>query len=161
MAGQPACARLLRARRARVPSVAVHGIPSARPPLGVFLRRAVIWIVVLVLLAGCSGGRDEQRVRLPPTPVVSLRPTWAVVTVPYLRLRESASAEAGIAGHLRRGEVARILAVSTVAEQIDGERHLWFQLEAHSASGWALDMALESYGSEERARNAAQRLHEE
>mgnify|MGYP006279093537 FL=1 len=121
----------------------------------------MVGIVMLSVLVGCAEGRGEQRVRLPPTPVVSLRPTWAVVTVPYLRLRVDASDDAGIAGHLRRGEIARIRAVSTVAQQIAGERHLWFRLEADSASGWALDMALESYSSKERAQNAAQRLHEE
>ncbi len=96
--------------------------------------------------------------RLPPTPVIVLRPTWAVIRQPYLRLRSDAQRSAGISGHLRRGEVAEITAISPIAERIDGELRYWYFLEGIEVSGWALDDALEAYGSEDRARNAAERL---
>lgn len=95
---------------------------------------------------------------LPPTPVVALRPTWAVIVEPYLRLRSEPQTDAPIAGHLRRGDVARIAAIGTAVAQVDGERHLWYRLETEGASGWTLDGALESFASEHRARNAARRM---
>jgi hypothetical protein len=95
---------------------------------------------------------------MPPTPIVTLRPTWAVVTERYLRLRERPDGAAPISGHLRRGDVAAITAVSPVIELVDGERHFWFRVENHLVSGWVLDTSLEAYTSEDRARNAAKRL---
>lgn len=68
--------------------------------------------------------------------------------------------DATIAGHLRRGDVARIEAIGTIVEQVDGERAYWYRLDAGSTSGWTLDRTLEAYGSEYRARNAADRLRE-
>lgn len=114
--------------------------------------------ILAMMLGGCSRGGDEERIRLPPTPVVALRPTWAVVTVPYLRLRTEPSVGAAIAGHLRRGDVAFIAAIDTSIARVDGDRHLWYLLERDGRSGWALDLAVESFGSEERARNAARLL---
>ncbi|HKJ86754.1 MAG TPA: hypothetical protein VKA06_11795 [Spirochaetia bacterium] len=87
-----------------------------------------------------------------------LRPTWGVVREPYLRLRSEAHRDAGISGHLRRGEVAEIAAISPLSERVDGEIRYWYLLEGVEVSGWALDDALEAYGSEHRARNAAERL---
>ena len=106
----------------------------------------------------CSGGSDRFAVTLPPTPVIVLRPTWAAIREPYVRLRVDAQRDAGISGHLRRGEVAEITAISPIEERVDGELRYWYFLEGGVVSGWALDDALEAYGSEDRARNAAERL---
>ncbi|MFW6291454.1 MAG: hypothetical protein ACOC7V_03925 [Spirochaetota bacterium] len=92
---------------------------------------------------------------------MTLRPTWAVVAESYVRLRAEPAMDAAISGHLRRGDVARIDAIGTVVEQFDDERSYWYRLEAGSIAGWALDRALEAYGSEYRARNAAERLRED
>jgi hypothetical protein len=120
--------------------------------------RLSLLVIAVMLASACSGDRPADSVPLPPTPVVTLRPTWAVVTEPYLRLRALPDDGAPIAGHLRRGDVARIAAIDTVIEQVDGERHYWYRLEGDAVTGWALDNALESYGSEYRARNASERL---
>jgi len=68
--------------------------------------------------------------------------------------------DAPIVGHLRRGDVARIDAIGTVVEQVDDERLYWYRLESGATSGWTLDRTLEEYGSEYRARNAADRFGE-
>lgn len=130
-------------------------------PDAVRLRRLVALAALVVLsFSACSRGAEETGIDLPPTPVVALRPTWAVVTVPYLRLRTEPSAGAPIAGHLRRGEVAAIAAIDTSVARLDGDRHYWYRLERDGLVGWALDNAVESYGSEDRARNAARLLEE-
>ena len=91
---------------------------------------------------------------------MTLRPTWAVVSEAYVRLRAEPQMDAPIVGHLRRGDVARIDAIGTVVEQVDGERLYWYRLESGATSGWTLDRTLEEYGSEYRARNAADRFGE-
>lgn len=113
-----------------------------------------------MLISSCGRERSAPSVTLPPTPVVVLRPTWAVVTDPYVRLRADPDPDAPIAGHLRRGDVSQIVAINTAVQRVDGERHYWYRLHGDEASGWALDRAVESYGSEYRARNAARQLFE-
>jgi len=95
---------------------------------------------------------------LPPTPVISLRPAWAVVSEPYLRLRAEPDSSSPIAGHLRQGDVAEIVAISRVVARVGGERRYWYELQGGQVSGWALDSALESYATEQRAFNASRRL---
>jgi len=117
-------------------------------------------MILPITLASCSGGSSRVAVNLPSTPLIVLRPTWAVVREPYLRLRTDSQRDAPISGHLRRNEVAEIRAISPIVERVDGEIRYWYFLEGVEVSGWALDDALEAYGSEHRARNAAERLGE-
>lgn len=112
----------------------------------------------VVAMGACDAPDSATPVSLPPTPVVTLRPTWAVVAEPYVRLRAEPAMDAPISGHLRRGDVARIDAIGTVVEQVDDVGSYWYRLESGSTAGWTLDRTLESYGSEYRARNAAERL---
>ena len=121
----------------------------------------VIVLALLVLVftvVSCSRGDAGRFVTLPPTPVVTLRPTWAVVTDSYLRLHAEPRSGAPIIGHLRRADVAEILEIGTTVARVDGEQRLWYRLAADGVSGWALDLSLDSYGSEYRARNAGARL---
>lgn len=113
------------------------------------------------LVTSCGNGRSNaSSVILPPTSVVTLRPTWAVVTEPYIRLRAEPRRDAPIEGHLRRGDVAEIEAISTVVELVEDERHFWYRLTVGGTSGWVLDSAVESYGSEDRARSVSARMGE-
>jgi len=114
--------------------------------------------LLALALGSCSEGRARVPVVLPATPVISLRPTWAVVAEPYLRLRAEPDSTASIAGHLRQGDVARIVAISPVVARVNGERRYWYQLAGNDVTGWALETALEAYGTEQRARNASRRL---
>ncbi len=121
----------------------------------------IVLVAGVLAIGACGPGDRSSSVSLPPTPVVTLRPTWAVVADPYVRLRAEPAMDAPISGHLRRGDVARIDAIGTVVEQLDDERSYWYRLETGSIAGWVLDGALEAYGSEYRARNAAERLRED
>ncbi len=110
------------------------------------------------MLASCGEEPGGPEVEMPATPVIVLRPTWAVVTEAYVRLRAGPEGGAPISGHLRRGDVAEITAINPAAEQVDGERRHWYELRNEQASGWVTEDTLEAYSSEYRARHASAQL---
>ena len=112
------------------------------------------------LFAPCNQ-QQHPPIRPPAAPLIDLRPTWVVVTIPYLRLRAEPSESAAVTSHLRRGDVARVDAIDTAYVQVDGVRSRWFLLETDDTRGWAPDAVLSSFVSEQRARNVARRLAEQ
>ena len=123
-------------------------------PIPVTLVRIVPLLLVLLVTA-CADRDPFSEVRLPETPVATLRPTWALVRSPYLRLFESADQSSPITGHLRAGDVVRVLSIGTVEVATQNGRARWYQLELDAVRGWSLGGAVELYSSQERARNAA------
>ena len=121
------------------------------------LGRTTLFVMgaLLLGLAGCSQTPEESRVNLPTTPVISVRPRWAVAADLYVRVRAEPSIDSVIRGHLRIGDVAEIVSISTVTNDLQGPRNIWYQVEASGFRGWALGSALELYESRSRAVNAA------
>jgi hypothetical protein len=109
---------------------------------------------LVLVVSGCTRGDVYDDVALPPTPVVTLRPTWALVRTPYLRLYTDTNSSSPIAGHLRSGDIAEISAIGTRLINIDGEAERWYLLQTEEARGWTPGAALELFTSQERARNA-------
>ncbi len=115
---------------------------------------------LIVLLVGCAR-TDVPAVELPSTSIIDTRPTWAVITVPYLRLRGGPSSDEAVVSHLRRGDIARIIAIDARVVNLQGVVGRWYHLVAGDAEGWALNTTLEALNSEARAQNVAARLLEE
>ncbi len=111
--------------------------------------------VAVLGLAGCSPTPEPGRVHLPVTPVISFRPRWAVAADLYVQVRAEPSFESAIRGHLRFGDVAEIVTISTVGNDLEGPRNGWYEVEVAGLRGWAVGDALEFYGSRSRASNAA------
>lgn len=110
---------------------------------------------MLLTLGACSSGDAYEEVSLPTTPVVALRPTWALIRVPYLRLYEQRDANSSIVGHLRMGDIAEVVAIGTRVLRVDGRPQRWYLLNSGQAQGWTTGGPLELFTSQERARNAA------
>ena len=121
----------------------------------------MLLVLVFVAIAGCSRGSSPQGPSLPPTAIVTLRPSWALVADSYLRLREDPRADAGIVGHLRFAEVAAITRVSADVVLVEGRAHRWLRLERETVSGWVLDDRVEVFTTEARARDASRRMTEQ
>ena len=127
-------------------------------------RRFAITVFMLVVLvvalgtAGCSPGVRDGRVRLPVTPVISVRPRWAVTTSTYVRVRVEPSTDAAINGHMRMGDVAEIRSISTRPYESGGTMDLWYEIDSDGLSGWVPGDSLEFYESQSRARNATSLL---
>jgi len=116
----------------------------------------VLTIGVLLLgLAACSQSSQESRVSLPVTPVISVRPRWAVAADLYIRVRADPSLDSAIRGHLRGGDVAEIVTIRVVTNDNEAGRRTWYQVEAPGLRGWAVGSSLHFYASRARALNAA------
>ena len=121
-----------------------------------FGRTSIIAIGVLLLgLSGCSKTPEDSPINLPVTPVISVRPRWAVAADLYTRVRAEPSVDSAIQGHLRRGDVAEIVSIRAVTNETEGGLSTWYQVEAAGLRGWALGSNLDFYASRTRALNAA------
>ena len=121
----------------------------------VAVTRAVVVLGLVALAPGCSAGANRDRVSLPITPVISVRPRWAVATSIYVRVRSEPSIEAPITGHMRLGDVAEIKRISTTPYGSGDAVHRWYEVESGDLRGWAAGDSFELFESQTRARNAA------
>ena len=123
------------------------------------LRRTLLLVfgAALPVLAGCSQTSQEIRVNLPVTPVISVRPRWAVAVDAYARVRSEPLTDSAIRGHLRIGDVVEIVSISTASTGMNGNHDTWYEVEVAGLRGWALGSTLEFYESRSRALNVAER----
>lgn len=105
-------------------------------------------------LGGCSRTQAEIHVNLPVTSVISARPRWAVAADAYVRVHAEPSAGSTIRGHLRIGDVAEIVSISTVTHDLEGIRDTWYEVDSAGLQGWAPGRSLVFYESRSRAMNA-------
>jgi hypothetical protein len=117
--------------------------------------------LMILTLAPVSCSSDEIRsFELPPTEVLSLRKNWAVVSQSYLPLYAEATIDSPITWNARRGEVFEVLEQSLETEYLYSRESHWFKVAHEEAEGWAFGAGLDSYASQEEARDAASRLSE-
>lgn len=102
----------------------------------------------------CAANVGDTEVVLPATPVISVRPQWAVANQLYTRVYAAPETGSSINGHLRLGDVASILAI-TASVRADGLSELWYHVRMRGLEGWISGGSLEFYESERRANNAS------
>ena len=117
--------------------------------------RWLIPIAVAVLFLGCEREVPEEEVFLPPTPVISVRPYWAVATESYSRVHSRPDTQSTISGHLRRGDVTSVASISTRTDLSSGRTVLWYQIALDDLSGWIQGGSLEFFESRRRALNSS------
>lgn len=124
------------------------------------MKKILLFMTIgLVLLGawGCKGETDRSIVvELPPTPVLSTRSRWAVVTSTHLRLRERPSVESRAVTTLWRNNVLEIISRNERAELIEDRSGYWFQVAYDGLQGWVFGPYLEMFDSESEARRTAQ-----
>ncbi len=111
--------------------------------------------VTLVVAASCDASSEDEQIVLPETPVIALRPAWALVLEPYVRLYENPATDSTIAGHLRAGEIARVDSIGTQPIRIGARRYRWYRLSTDESGGWTVGGSIETFTSRDRAANAA------
>ena len=124
-----------------------------RRGIGLFLTAGAI-----LLLIGCGRGEAPAGVDLPPTPVVSTRPAWAVVRGAYVQILSQSSADAAIEGHVRRGAVLRVHSRTPFTSSVDGVRNHWYAVSTVEFSGWVFGAFIDTYANEAVARSAAEAM---
>ena len=109
----------------------------------------------LVALASCARGSSQEKVVLPPTPVLSIRSTWAVVKSPLLRVREEPTNKSTVLSHIRLGTVVEVIAKSDKEETIEDEVSYWYRINYEGLKGWVFGSYLEIFDSRSKAEARA------
>lgn len=88
---------------------------------------------------------------LPPTPVLSIRSTWAVVKSPLLRVREGPSNQSTVLSHIRMGAVMEVLTKSDKEENVEQESSYWYRIDYQGLKGWVFGSYIEIFDSRSKA----------
>ena len=109
-------------------------------------------------ILSCGRGGSFERVNLPPTPVLSIRSTWAVVTSPLLRIREEPSNKSSVLSHIRMGAVIEVIAKSDREDTLENEVSFWYRVNYEGLKGWVFGSYIEIFDSRTKAEKYAQKL---
>ncbi len=115
---------------------------------------AILGVAVSLSLGSCGGSSNSVALDMPPTPVLTVRANWGVVTSPYLRVRKQPKMESDVVAHLRNSYIAEILAKSSYPETIEGETNYWYEISADGLRGWVFGSYLDFYDSKGKAEQA-------
>ena len=107
--------------------------------------------LALVALVGCGRSGSSERVTLPPTPVLSIRSTWAVVRSPLLRVREEPSSQATVLSHIRMGAVMEVLTRADKEDTVENESAFWYRIDYQGLKGWVFGSYIELFDSRSKA----------
>ena len=111
-----------------------------------------------VALVSCNRSGGTERVILPPTPVLSIRSTWAVVKSPLLRVRGEPSNQATVLSHIRMGAIVEVLTKSDKEETLESESAFWYRIDYQGLKGWVFGTYLEIFDSRSKAQKFAVKL---
>jgi hypothetical protein len=95
---------------------------------------------------------------LPPTPVLSVQSTWAVVKSPLLRVRDEPSSHATLLSHIRMGAVMEVLTKSDGQDTVESETDFWYRIDYQGLKGWVFGAYIERFDSRSKADHFAASL---
>ncbi len=126
----------------------------------VFKPAFIILVLALSLasVVSCSRSRGTERVILPPTPVLSIRSTWAVVKSPLLRVRQDPSNQSTVLSHIRLGAIVEVLTKSDKEESLENESDFWYRVDYQGLKGWVFGTYIEIFDSRTKAEKFASKL---
>ncbi|HEB09947.1 MAG TPA: SH3 domain-containing protein [Spirochaetales bacterium] len=116
------------------------------------LFSAAISIAMLTIMASCQRQVEPEKITLPPTSVLSIRSSWAVVKSPFLRVREEPFADAKILTHVRRGAVLEIISRTEKKETVENDSSYWYNINYEGLRGWVFGSYIEVLDSRSKAR---------
>ncbi len=120
-------------------------------------RFAVYSIFLLVLAASCAKEEPVTSINLPPTPILSMREKWGVITSSHLRLRSAPDAGSDVVTTFwnRRDVVLEVLSQSGRKLEVEGREGYWYQVSYDGLIGWVFGAYVEMYSTKEQALRAA------
>lgn len=95
---------------------------------------------------------------LPPTPVLSINSTWAVVKSPLLRVREEPSNQATVLSHIRMGAIMEVLTKSDKTDTVENDTAYWFRIDYQGLKGWVFGSYIDVFDSRSKADHFAATL---
>ncbi len=132
-----------------------NDVPSSRKYRCAASGKSIAGLLVLaaVTLAASSCGRSAgaERVSLPPTPVLSIRSTWAVVKSPLLRVRDQPSGQATVIAHVRMGAVVEVISKSDKEDTVESDTSFWYRVNYEGLKGWVFGSYIAIFDSRVKA----------
>lgn len=118
-----------------------------------FANLVQIFALVTAALAAASCNRSSgaERVILPPTPVLSIRSTWAVVKSPLLRVRDQATGQATVLAHIRMGAVVEVISKSERQDTVENDTSFWYRVNYEGLKGWVFGSYISIFDSRAKA----------
>ena len=107
-----------------------------------------------LLPASCARGRPEK-LNLPPTPILTIRATWAVVKSPLLRVRAEPTSRAEVLSHIRTGVVVEVIGKSDTEDTVESDVAYWYRINYDGLKGWVFGSYLEIFDSRTKAERYA------
>jgi uncharacterized protein YgiM (DUF1202 family) len=126
-----------------------------------FMRAFAALLVVLFAssASSCARSASSERLILPPTPVLSIRKTWAVVKSPLLRVREDSTNQSTVLSHIRMGAVMEVLTRSDKQDTVENETAYWYRIDYQGLKGWVFGTYIEIFDTRAKADQFASTLH--
>lgn len=112
---------------------------------------AAFVLLLLAPLSSCSRSGGAERLTLPPTPVLTLRSTWAVVKSPLLRVRAEPTSQSTVLSHIRMSAVVEVITRSDKEATIENDTAFWFRIDYQGLRGWVFGSYLEIFDSRSKA----------
>jgi len=120
-----------------------------------FVSLMAVLTGVVILLSACSGKPGVRTIPLPPTPLLIVRQSWAVVNSQRLRLREKPTINSPALITLWKGYVVEVVKRSRAEETIGKITGHWYYINYKGLRGWVYGHYLTMYDSKQRAEEAA------
>jgi uncharacterized protein YgiM (DUF1202 family) len=121
--------------------------------------RLVVAVILLVLsMVACNRSSGTEQVILPPTPVLSIRSTWAVVKSPLLRVRDQPSGQATVLVHIRMGAVVEVIGKSDKEETVENDTSFWYRVNYDGLKGWVFGSYISIFDTRAKADTFAASL---
>ena len=105
-----------------------------------------------LIILSCGGSGGGEHVSLPPTPVLSIRSTWAVVKSPLLRVREEPTSSSVVLSHVRMAALVEVLTKSDKVDTVERESNYWYRVDYQGLKGWVFGSYIEIFDSRAKAQ---------
>ena len=133
------------------PSALKYRSPHLEKPATTTLSLVILCVLALAGLGGCGRSGSSERVTLPPTPVLSIRSTWAVVKSPLLRVRGDPTSQGTVLSHIRMGAVMEVLTRADKEDTVESETAYWYRIDYQGLKGWVFGSYIELFDSRAKA----------
>ena len=115
----------------------------------------LIFAAGLILPAACGRGPKISSITLPPTSILQIQSSWAVINSSHLRLRQDPKTDSPIITTLWKGNVLEILMKSTARETVEDQIDYWYKVSFSGLTGWVFGSYLGFYSTKEEALQAS------
>lgn len=111
--------------------------------------------VILFLPLSCKKNSRITNLELPPTSILQIQSSWAIITSSHLRLRQEPKTDSPVVTTLWKGNILELLMKSTSEDTVEDETDYWYKISYGGLTGWVFGHYLLFFSSKDDAIRAA------